>query len=177
MSINGYDKVVCIDDTNQRKDIFDMPNGLVRLGRVYCVSGWSKCGGLVLAGLPAICTRNSEEAGFRPNRFCPLETFRVVFSKCNSVTAACVEIARLRSMTDKQMPAVYWYAFPEAARERLLNRVFCVNCHAWGKVVGFTPLAAKGGDEHDVLFSCSCAKCGHDLFWVAPAAELDPQNN
>ena len=177
MSLNGFDKLVCIDDANQRTDIFDLPNGFLRLGRVYCVSGWSECGGLVLAGLPAICKRNGIEAGFRWDRFCPLEDFRAVFSRYNSITAACVEIARLRSMTDKQMPAVYWYAFPKEARERLLNRVFCVNCHAWRKVVNFTPMVAKGGDERDVLFSCSCAKCGHDILWVAQAAKLNPQNN
>jgi hypothetical protein len=175
--MNGYDKVVCVDDTNQRTDIFNMPNGFARLGRVYCVSGWSECGGLVLAGLPIIFRRNGIEAGFRWNRFCPLEDFRAVFSRYNSITAACVEIARLRSMTDKQMPAIYWYAIPEAARERLLNRVFCVNCHAWRKVIKFTPLVAKGGDERDVFFSCSCAKCSHDILWVAQAAKLNPQNN
>jgi hypothetical protein len=74
------DKVVCVYDTPFLIEYFDLPNGFVHQGDVYCVSGWSKCGGLILVGLPCIFKRTGEEAGFHPKRFRLLEEFRAELS-------------------------------------------------------------------------------------------------
>lgn len=78
--MNTGDKVVCIDDSKQRTDKNDAPNGLAENGKVYCVAGMSPCGGLVLVGLPSRAKRDGKETGFRPSRFCRLEYFRAEFA-------------------------------------------------------------------------------------------------
>jgi hypothetical protein len=70
------DKVICVDDNNQLTDFFCWPNGFVCQGQVYCVSGWSDCGGLILVGFPSIFKRTDKEAGFDPKRFRLLEEIR-----------------------------------------------------------------------------------------------------
>jgi len=72
-------KVVCIDDAYQRVDLADAPDGLLAKGKVYCVSGFSDCGGVMLAGLRAISISTGSEVGFDPHRFLPLEEFRLKF--------------------------------------------------------------------------------------------------
>ena len=62
--INASDKLVCVDDAYQRVDLADAPDGLLVRGRVYCVSGASQCGGVLLAGLRAISSRIGKEAAF-----------------------------------------------------------------------------------------------------------------
>lgn len=71
------DKVICIDDTYQRVDLADAPDGLLVRGQLYCVAGVSECGGVLLAGLRAISSRSGKEVGFHPSRFCTLEDFRL----------------------------------------------------------------------------------------------------
>lgn len=73
------DKVVCINDTYQRLDLANAPDGLLVGGQVYCVSGVSECGGLLLAGLRAVSLNTGKEVGFGPARFLPLEQFRLKF--------------------------------------------------------------------------------------------------
>lgn len=79
--INTNDKVVCIDDTDYGYNKHDFPNGFVQRGCVYCVSGWSKCGGLILAGLPCLWKKDGSMAGFDPTRFRTLECCRTEFSE------------------------------------------------------------------------------------------------
>ena len=67
------DKVVCQDDTYQRIDLAQTPDGLLVQGRVYCVSGISECGGLLLAGRRAVSLRTGRQLGFHPSRFCRLD--------------------------------------------------------------------------------------------------------
>jgi hypothetical protein len=62
-------RVVCIDDIYQRTDLYEMPDGLLQRGRIYFVSGKSKCDGLLLAGIRAISYRTGNEVGFDPSRF------------------------------------------------------------------------------------------------------------
>ena len=73
------DKVVCIDDAYQRCDLADAPDGLLVRGQVYCVSGVSECGGVLLAGLRAISLSTGKEVGFGPACFLLLEQFRLKF--------------------------------------------------------------------------------------------------
>jgi len=73
--IKVSEKVVCIDDAYQRVDLATTPDGLLSRGLVYCVSGVSACGGVLLAGLRAISVRTGKEVGFHPSRFCTLEQF------------------------------------------------------------------------------------------------------
>lgn len=70
------DRVVCIDDTYQRPDLAHTPEGLLARGKIYCVSGASECGGVLLAGLRAISVGTGKEIGFDPSRFMDLECFR-----------------------------------------------------------------------------------------------------
>jgi hypothetical protein len=79
--IKTSEKVVCIDDAYQRVDLANTPDGLLSRGRVYCVSGVSACGGVLLAGLRAISVRTGTEVGFHPSRFCTLEQFWSEFPK------------------------------------------------------------------------------------------------
>jgi hypothetical protein len=79
--INTNDKVVCIDDTDYGYNVHDTPNGFLQRGRVYCVSGWSKCGGLILAGLPCLWKKDGGVAGFNATRFRTLECFRIEVSE------------------------------------------------------------------------------------------------
>ena len=72
-------KVVCIADSHQRLDLFEAPDGLLVMGQVYCVSGFSDCGGLLLVGRRAIFASTGENVGFHPARFLPLEKFRAKY--------------------------------------------------------------------------------------------------
>ena len=74
-------KVVCIDDTYQRVDCCDAPDGLLALGKVYSVSGFSDCGGVLLVGLRAISSKTGKNVGFASSRFCLLDQFRLKFPK------------------------------------------------------------------------------------------------
>ena len=74
-------KVVCIDDTYQRVDCCHAPDGLLALGKVYSVSGFSDCGGVLLVGYRAISSKTGKNVGFDPSRFCALEQFRLKFPK------------------------------------------------------------------------------------------------
>ena len=78
--INTNDKVVCIDDTDYGYNKHDVPNGFLQRGRVYCVSGWSECGGLILVGLRCLWKNDGSEVGFNTMRFCTLKCFRAEFS-------------------------------------------------------------------------------------------------
>jgi len=48
--LKANDKVVCVDDTFQRLDLAHAPDGLLIRGGVYCVTGISECGGVLLSG-------------------------------------------------------------------------------------------------------------------------------
>jgi len=78
-AIVSGDKVVCIDDRYQRVDLADAPDGLLIRGQVYCVSGVSDCGGVLLAGRRAISLRTAREIGFQHSRFVRLDQFRERF--------------------------------------------------------------------------------------------------
>jgi hypothetical protein len=83
--INTNDKVVCIDDTDFDSIKHDAPNGLLQRGRVYCVAGWSRSGGLVLVGLPCIWKEDGDDTGFKPRRFLKLECFRTESSTGDNI--------------------------------------------------------------------------------------------
>jgi hypothetical protein len=82
--IKAGDKVVCIDDAYQRRDLADAPDGLLVRGQVYCVSGVSECGGVLLAGFRVVSLSTGKEVGFDPDRFLPLEQFRLKFPEGTS---------------------------------------------------------------------------------------------
>lgn len=69
------DKVVCVDDTHQCTEVIDAPDGLLSRGQVYCVSGLSDCGGLLLVGHRAVSSKTGKEVGFHPARFCRVDQY------------------------------------------------------------------------------------------------------
>jgi len=79
--INTNDKVVCIDDTDYGYNVHDTPNGFLQRGRVYCVSGWSKCGGLILAGLPCLWKNDGAWPGSTLRDFARSNVFALKFPK------------------------------------------------------------------------------------------------
>ena len=79
--INTNDKVVCIDDTDEGYNKHDVPDGFLQQGRVYCVSGWSECGGFILVGLRCLWKIDGSEVGFNAMRFCTLKCSRRIFRR------------------------------------------------------------------------------------------------
>lgn len=52
-----------------------------------------------------------------------------------------------------------WNEIPKVTRKRILNAVFCGNCHGSTTVVDYSITDLDG----DVYIKGKCKKCGHDV--------------
>jgi hypothetical protein len=77
--IKANDKVVCIDAIDYGYNRHDFPKGFLQRGRIYCVAGLCKNGGVAIVGLPCLWKKDQTESGFNSNRFCTLDQFRLNF--------------------------------------------------------------------------------------------------
>ena len=86
------EKVVCVNDKNQRTDVNHAPDGLVVCGSVYTVCRITSKGGIVLTGLRSISKRSGRETGFAARRFVSLAYHRAEFG-CSNEAETVKEIS------------------------------------------------------------------------------------